>query len=1007
MFRNLITIIVVCFVLSVQFSSAQITVDQNQLSNALKEEIEGKITDELTSSVQSAEAWVTKETYFSIILEPLEPFGISPSDPNFINQANDIYQKIQQKVKDDPSLTRSGLLKEEMKGLVKQGLINYASSYVDKESFEIYDQCSNLFSAGKEKIEALLDAAEGISGLAPDDADYESDVTAILKKYGIKSDYFYLIDDLDQVLSVGYEKLADPLSAFSTVASAMSSDDPVYKIEMLFELGESFGGKVPIIGDLITPIFTLGKGVLSAAKGLENVLEKNLNQGCINSSGGTYASVNKNKRTLFIKQFPNAGRVCPLNQDVYNPVYNNTYQSTSYATDLYFYLKNKWEQGKKDKLHVGREDIFSTIRWLRSNGHAEKATDLEFIVKSFQKEYGWKTYTDEVQKRIDRIQQLFQYSYATVNICEKQKAEQFYMDKIGFNWLVRLLTSNELEYSWNELKILNIATHDILNSMIKNYYLSKHHNNLNQLDKIIRNLEENVPVNIYGTVNNGNGVPVSGAKLQVGLNSMFSSGDTDHKITTSTSGYFSYYLLMVLDNNTNMTVSATTPGGNTVSADIRVEPGLKDNTYRVELNLPYEEPDTTSSVSQNDTSNVPPQDTVPVPPPPDPDTTSVDINTLLSQADCANVPGAVAQWDAINEVVVCSCPDDYYRWDETQKKCVPDIQAILNNSNCSQYPNTQPVWDYSLNEPICECKPGYVWNKENTACVEGHALQVANSDCSGYFNSQPVWDDQLEQVICECLPGYVWNKEGTGCIPDWEDALANSDCSSYPNTEPVWDPVGKEVYCDCIAGYQWADDNLHCERVATEQLQNENCSLYPNAEAIFDPATNQYYCECLPGYKWNSSRTGCVQERKKPDIDWNSILSATINIINAANGNNPLGGTSSGGSMTGTQAQQPVVHQSNCNDKQEAGGNAPEVHHINLGQSFGTFTFDYETYDIKDQILVSQGGQIIFNTGCVGADGSVPLKLNGRSSTITVKVNPNCDGTNGTSWNFTVHCPTH
>ena len=998
MYRNIT--IIVHLVLFVHFSSAQITVDQDQLSKALKEKIEEKITGELTSSVQSAEAWITKETYFSIILEPLEPFGINPSDPNFINQANDIYKKIQQKVKDNPSLTKSGLLKDELKGLVKQGLVNYASSYIDKESFEIYDQCTNLFSAGKEKIENLLDAAEGISGLAPDDDDYESEVTAILKKYGIKSDYFYLIDDLDKVLSVGYDKLADPLSAFSTVASAMSSDDPVYKIEMLFELGESFGGKVPIIGDLITPIFTLGKGVLSAAKGLENVFEKNLNQGCI-SPAGTYGTVNKNKRTLFLQKFPDAGRVCPLNQAVYNPVYNNTYKSDSDASDLYFYLNNKWTQGKKDKLHVGRDDIFSSIQWLRSNGHAEKATDLEFIIKSFQKEYGWKIYTDEVQKRIDRIQRLFQYSYSTINICQSEKVEQFYMDKIGFNWLVRLLTADDLNYTWNELKYFNIATQDILNSMIKNYYLSRHHDNLNQLDRIIRNLEENVPVNIYGTVKKGNGIPISGAKLQVGLNSMFSSGDLDHKVITSSSGYFSYYLLMKLDNNVNMTASATTPGGNTVSKDIRVEPGLKNNAYEVALNLPYEDQASTTTVDLDSTTTTTTQDSLI--PPPGQDTTAINIDELIKNSDCAGVPYATAVWDPINEVVVCTC-SDYYTWDDTQKKCVPDIQAILENSNCSQYPNTQPIWDYSSNEPVCDCKPGYVWNKEGTGCVQGEALQIADADCSGYFNSRPVWDDNSKQVFCECLPGYVWNKEGTGCIPDWEDAIAKSDCSAYSNTEPVWDPVAKEVYCDCIAGYQWADDNLHCEKIITEQTLTEACSLYPNTEPVYDPTSNQYFCECLPGYKWNSKRTGCVPERKKPDIDWNGILTATMGILNAANGNNSTG--SSLGTSTGTtQTQQPVVHQSNCNAQQEAGGDAPEIHNINLGQAFGAFVFEYDTYDIKDQIIITQGGRTILNTGCVGEDSSVTLNLNGSSSTISVRVNPNCDGTSGTSWKFKVHCP--
>ncbi len=381
-----------------------------------------------------------------------------------------------------------------------------------------------------------------------------------------------------------------------------------------------------------------------------------------------------------------------------------------------------------------------------------------------------------------------------------------------------------------------------------------------------------------------------------------------------------------------------------------------------------------------------------------------DVQTLVSNSDCANDPEAIAEWDDVNKVVRCRCVKDFYIWDAAQKKCVPDIQAILANSDCSQYPNTQPIWDYNYNEPICDCKTGYVWNKENTGCIEGKSIQVANADCSGYPNAYAVWDDNLQEVICECLPGYVWNKEETGCIPEWEEALANADCSAYQNTEPVWDPVAKEVYCDCKAGYEWNANNTGCDDVSTEQPLTNGCTQYPNTEPVWDPSSNQYFCDCIAGYKWNRKRTGCVPERQKPNIDWDGILVATIGILNTANQTMP--GTPQSIGTTGSPASQPpVVHQSNCNDKQEAGGDAPEVHNINLGQSYGTFMFDYETYSVKDQIIVSQGGTVLFNSGCVGQSGSIPLTLNGFSTTITVRVNPNCDGTSGTSWNFTVHCP--
>ena len=214
----------------------------------------------------------------------------------------------------------------------------------------------------------------------------------------------------------------------------------------------------------------------------------------------------------------------------------------------------------------------------------------------------------------------------------------------------------------------------------------------------------------------------------------------------------------------------------------------------------------------------------------------------------------------------------------------------------------------------------------------------------------------------------------------------------------------QEAYCDCLPGYVWNEDYSGCVQIQQQQQQQIDCSQYPNSHPAYDPVTNQSYCECNPGFQWDSATLSCKPIPKKPNIDWSLIMQMTTTLLNS-NGTNLFNNNQSGNTSGLNSNQQPVVHQSNCNDKQEAGGDAPEVHNINLGQSFGTFVFDYETYDVKDQIIVIQGGQTIFNTGCVGANGSVPLNLNGRSSTITVRVNPNCDGTSSTQWNFTVHCP--
>ena len=100
-----------------------------------------------------------------------------------------------------------------------------------------------------------------------------------------------------------------------------------------------------------------------------------------------------------------------------------------------------------------------------------------------------------------------------------------------------------------------------------------------------------------------------------------------------------------------------------------------------------------------------------------------------------------------------------------------------------------------------------------------------------------------------------------------------------------------------------------------------------------------------------------------------------------------------------------------CSGATNAGGDIPDERTFEMTQSSGTFDFFYQTYSIKDQVIVTQGGAILFDSGCVGSSDTVPLTLNGTSSEIVVRVVPNCACTNpagctGTEWNYRVGCPT-
>jgi hypothetical protein len=219
---------------------------------------------------------------------------------------------------------------------------------------------------------------------------------------------------------------------------------------------------------------------------------------------------------------------------------------------------------------------------------------------------------------------------------------------------------------------------------------------------------------------------------------------------------------------------------------------------------------------------------------------------------------------------------------------------------------------------------------------------------------------------------------------------------------PVWDPLRLEAYCDCLPGFEWRDDFSGCDQITTTQIIQADCSNIPNSQQVYDPASNMVFCDCLPGFEWNSTYTACVPERKKPAIDMNMLMDFMTLIYGGLNPTTP--GYNPGDNNPASQ-QPAVVHQSRCNDTQKAGGDAPEVHQIDLGMTNGVFSFDYQTYDVKDQIIISQGGMTLFNSGCVGESRSVQVQFSGYTSVIEVRVNPNCAGSSGTAWNFTVHCP--
>jgi hypothetical protein len=94
-----------------------------------------------------------------------------------------------------------------------------------------------------------------------------------------------------------------------------------------------------------------------------------------------------------------------------------------------------------------------------------------------------------------------------------------------------------------------------------------------------------------------------------------------------------------------------------------------------------------------------------------------------------------------------------------------------------------------------------------------------------------------------------------------------------------------------------------------------------------------------------------------------------------------------------------------CPGGTQAGGDAPVTRAFELGSTSGTINFCYQTFTVKDRLIVRYEDQVLHDTGCVSDGTTAPLTYAGASSLVVVEVVPNCEGTTSTAWRFRVACP--
>jgi hypothetical protein len=95
-----------------------------------------------------------------------------------------------------------------------------------------------------------------------------------------------------------------------------------------------------------------------------------------------------------------------------------------------------------------------------------------------------------------------------------------------------------------------------------------------------------------------------------------------------------------------------------------------------------------------------------------------------------------------------------------------------------------------------------------------------------------------------------------------------------------------------------------------------------------------------------------------------------------------------------------------CNSSTNSGGEGVTSTVHQLGRSSGTFIFQYDAFSIPDQFDILYEGRTIFTTGSAvsGSNGTgTAVSYSGSSTQVTVRVTGVVGS--GTSWTYTVFCP--
>ena len=396
----------------------------------LKEFSEGNLPVDLEGELKipvNLEKRLRDATYINEMLRDVKVLGYDMSDVSIVKlgldyaELNEKFREVwlkgtrAKKTKVQMVIESRRLILESVSGLLGRAL----DDKTPEISGEIASGLNSLLWDGYDKIKDVLETVDAVE--KDPDLDWSD---AIKKKIDIRGDFFDHFQTFEENYRAFKDQVIDPgeaYQAFTILTRGMSAKNPGTKIDTVFKMMTTFGGKVPVLGKFLEMYGQVAEEMLKAVGRLGEILRKRqgfcVGTGTTGHIAGTYQDIRSKK---FAEQFPNGGTACPYFDE---GVYKDIYVDINNQGQLYFWTGSSFIQGL---LPVGGiEAVKALIVWLRKTRHASEAADAGFLGPAYNLAPGFLARDRQARDLAEELRTRVRSLAGRLGMCSKEALQKF------------------------------------------------------------------------------------------------------------------------------------------------------------------------------------------------------------------------------------------------------------------------------------------------------------------------------------------------------------------------------------------------------------------------------------------------------------------------------------------------------------------------------------------------------------------------------------------------------